>query len=107
MNSLKDFLGMFARERGDGNKGGGRRKMEDHNAYDAVMASLLSEELDAAKLTRMLSHKLGVSRRQIKRGRALRKNLKDMDTKHWVRKSSAVPKNAIGSGEFYGAVSMQ
>ena len=98
---------MFTRERGDGDKGGGRRKMEDQNAYDAVMASLLTEELDASKLTRMLSRRLGVSHRQIKRGRALRKNMKDMDTKHWVRKSSAVPKNAIGSGEFCCAVNMQ
>ena len=100
MDSLKDFLGMLSRKNGDGDKGGGRRKAEDQNAYDAVMASLISEELDAAKLTRMLSQKLGIHHRQVKRGRALRKGLKDMDTKRWIRKSSAVPKNAIGSGEF-------
>ena len=100
MDSLKDFVGMFSRKRGEGDKGGGRRKVEDQNAYDAVMASLVSEELDAAKLTRMLSQKLGISHRQIKRGRAIRKDSKDMDPKHWIRKPSAVPKNALGSGEF-------
>ncbi len=99
MGSLKDFVSMFTRQRGERDKGGGRRKMEDQNAYNTVMASLVSEELDAAKLTRMLSQKLGVSHRQIKRGRALRKSLHDMDTKHWIRRSSAVPRNAIGSGE--------
>jgi len=104
MDSLKDFIGMFSRTRGEGDKGGGRRKAEDQNAYDAVMASLVSEELDAAKLTRMLSQKLGISHRQIKRGRSIRKSLKDMDTKHWVRKSSTVPKKALGSGEFYDCV---
>ena len=62
------------------------------------MASLVSEELDAAKLTKMLSQKFGITKRQLKRGRALRKNLKDKDSKHWIRKSSAVPSNAIGSG---------
>ena len=98
MDSLKEFLGMFARKRGEADKGGGRRNVEDQNAYDAVMASLISEELDAAKLTKLLSQKFGITKRQLKRGRALRKNLKDKDCKHWIRKSSAVPRNAIGLG---------
>ena len=98
MASVKDFLGMFTRKQGDVDKRGGRRKPEDQNAYDAVMSSLVSEELDAAKLTKMLSHKFGTNRRQLKRGRALGKNLKNMDSKCWIRKSSAVSRNAICSG---------
>ena len=50
MASVKDFLGLFTRKRGDVDKGVGRRKSEDQNAYDAVISSLVSEELDAAKL---------------------------------------------------------
>ena len=104
VNGVKEFLGMFQRTRGNGNKGGGRRKLEDHNAYDAVMTSLMSGGLDEAKLGRMLSRKLNVNYRQIKRGRAIRKNLHDMDERRWIRKASAVPKSAIGEGKLFISV---
>ena len=96
---LKGFVGMFRRQRGDGDRGGGRRSDEDQNAYDSVLAALVSGKLNSAKLGTMLSRKLDISRRQIRRGRARRKNMEDMDNKHWVRKSSAVPKSAIGEGK--------
>ena len=92
----KIFLGCSPEKRRC--KGGGRRKPEDQNAYDAVISSLVSKELDAAKLTKMLSHKFDINKRQIKWGRALGKNLKDMDSKRWIRKSSTVSCNAICSG---------
>ena len=100
VDGLKGFVGMFHRKRGDGDKGGGRRSTEDQNVYDAVMAALASGDLTSAKLGTMLCRKLDISRRQIKRGRAIRKNMEDMDTKRWIRKSSAVPKSAIADGEF-------
>lgn len=101
VNGVREFLGMFQRTRGNGDKGGGRRKLEDQNAYDAVMASLMSGGLDEAKLGRMLSRKLNVNYRQIKRGRAIRKNMHDMDERRWIRKASAVPKSAIGEGKLF------
>ena len=93
VNSLHSFLGLF-------NGRSGRRSNEDQNAYDAVMAALNNNDLTSAKLGRMLSRTLNVSHRQIKRGRALRQNMEDMDKKRWLRKSSAVPKNAIGEGTY-------
>jgi len=90
---------MFRRPRGEKDKGGGRRNLEDQNAYDAVMAALVSGDLTSQKLGRILSRTLHVSHRQIKRGRAIRQNMEDMDKKQWIRKKSAVPKNAIGQGE--------
>ena len=70
MDSLKDFFEMFDRQRGGKDKGGGRRTLESQNVYDAVMTSLVSEKLDAAKLGRMLSEILNVTHKQIKRGRS-------------------------------------
>ena len=99
VKSLKGFLGMFQRDRSDGKKGGGRRSSEDQNAYDSIIAALVSEDLDAARLGRMLCQRLNVSHRQMKRGRATRKSMEDMDAKRWIRRSSAVPKSAIGAGE--------
>ncbi len=92
VKSLRGFLEMFQRV------GGGRRSNEDQNAYDSVMAALNNNDLTGAKLGRMLSRTLNVSHRQVKRGRALRDNMEDMDKKRWIRKTSAVPKNAIGEG---------
>ena len=54
MDNLK---GMFSSKRGETDKGGGQRNLEDQNAYDAVMASLISKELDATKVTKLLSQK--------------------------------------------------
>ena len=93
VDSLKKFLGLFQR------KGGGRRTNEDQNAYDAIMAALNSDELNAAKLGRLLSRTLNVSRKQLRRGRLIRKSLEDNDRKGWIRQSSTVPKSAIGEGK--------
>ena len=105
VSSLKGFLGMFQRERTDEYKGGGRRSCEDQNAYDSIIAALMSNDLDAARLGRMLSKKLNLSYRQMKRGRATRKSMEDMDKKRWIRRSSAVPKSAIGAGTSMNVVS--
>ena len=99
INGVRDFLGMFRRTRGNREKGGGRRKLEDQNTYDAVVLALVSGDLTAARLQRLLSQKLEVSRRQVRRSRVLWKNMDDMDSKRWVRKPSAVPKNALREGE--------
>ena len=71
VEGVKDFLGMFRRNQGIDDKGGGRRSLEDQNAYDAVMASIMSGDLNSEKLGRMLSRTLLVSHRQIKKGREL------------------------------------
>ena len=99
IDGVRDFLGMFRRTRGFGEKGGGRRKLEDQNAYDAVVSALVSGDLTAARLQRLLSEKMKVSHRQVRRSWALWKNMDDMDSKRWVRKPSAVPKNALRKGE--------
>ena len=96
MDGLRNFLGMFHSRRGG--KGGGRRSLEDQNVFDAIMAAINTKEFATAKLGRMLSRSLNVSRRQIKRGRAIRKEMEDLDTKNWVRRSSTVPKSAIQEG---------
>ena len=98
MDGMKGFFAMFHRNRGEEDKGGGRRTIEDQNAYDAVMAAINSNELTSARLGRMLTNTLGVSHRQIKRGRALRKSMEDHD-KGWVRRTSAAPKNAVKEGK--------
>ena len=98
-NGLKNFLGMFHRPRVDGDNGGGHQTLEDQNVYDAIMAAINTKELTTAKLGSMLSRELGISRRQMKRGRALREDMEDKDKKNWVRRSSTVPKNAIKLGE--------
>ncbi len=100
IDSLKNFLGLFQRSRGDKDKGGGRRTSEDQNAYDAVLAALNSGELTSARMGRLLARTLNVSRRQIKQARVLRKNMEDMDKKRWVRQPSAVPSSAIREGKF-------
>lgn len=95
MDGLKNFLGMF-------NSGGrGKRSIEDQNIYDAIMAAINTKELTSAKLGRMLSRTLKVSRRQIKRGRAIRADLEDKDKQNWTRRSSSVPKNAIKEGKIF------
>ena len=96
MSGLREFLGMF---RSTSSKGGGRRTLEDQNVFDAIMAAINTKELTSAKLGRMLSRSLNVSRRQIKRGRLIRADLEDMDKKNWVRRASTVPKNAIKDGK--------
>ena len=52
MDSVKDFLDVFTRKGGDAEKGGGRRKFEDQNAYNTVISSLVSKKSDAEKLTK-------------------------------------------------------
>ena len=95
MDGLRDFLGMFS----SSTKGGGRRSLEDQNVFDAIMAAINTKELTSAKLGRMLSRLLNVSRRQIKRGRAIRADFEDRDKKNWVRRASTVPKSAIKDGK--------
>ena len=90
---------MFHRPRGENDRGGGRRTLEDQNVYDAIMAAINTKELTTAKLGSMLSQELNISRRQMKRGRALREEMEDKDKKNWVRRCSTVPKNAIQDGE--------
>ena len=76
---VKHFLAMFQRTRGEGDKGGGRRSLEDQNAYGTVMAVLVSGDLDSANFGRLLSCTLNISHWQIKRGRSIRWNMEDMD----------------------------
>ena len=92
VKSLKDFLQFFWCKHG-------RRKNEDQNAYDVVMAALNSEKIMKDKLGRVFARHMKVSHRAIKRGRAMRKNMEDMDKNKWIRRPSAVPKNAIGVGK--------
>lgn len=91
VKSLRGFVKMFSSR-------AGRRSNEDQNAYDAVMAALNNDDLTGAKLGCMLSRTLGASRRQLKKARELRAAMEDKDKARWVRKESAVPKNAIGEG---------
>ena len=77
---LKDFLGMFRHWRRDRDRGGGRFKAEDKNAYDVVMADISGRDMNYDKLERYLSRELQVSYRQVKRGKELRKDLEDMDS---------------------------
>lgn len=93
VQGLSGFLTMFGGQRS------GRRSNENQNAYDAIMTALNTEEFTNAKLGRMLSRTLNVTHRQIKRGRAMRKSMEDLDTKRWLRKPSAIPKRAIGEGK--------
>jgi len=99
MGGLRDFFAMFHRPRSEDNKGGGRRSLEDQNAYDAILTALNSNYLTSAKLGRMLTRTLNVSHRQIKRGRAFRKDMEDMDRARWICWTSSVPKNTIKEGK--------
>ena len=99
MGGIKSFMSMFHRSRNDDNKGGGRRTLEDQNAYDAIMTAINSKELTTARLGRLLTRTLGVSHRQIKRGRAFRKSMEDMDKARWIRRPSTVPLNAVKEGK--------
>ena len=82
-----------------GGKGGGRQSLENQNVYDAMMAAINTKGLTFDNLGRMLLRSLNVSRRQIKRGRAVRKKMEDMDKNNWVWRSFTVPKNAIQEGK--------
>ena len=73
---------------------------EDQNAYDAVMTAVVNSDLSKEKLGRIFAREIGVSRRAVKRGQSMRKEMEDMDSKRWIRRTSRVPKNAIGVGKF-------
>ena len=107
VKGVKDFLGMIKHTRNEGNKGGGRIVLEDQNAYDAVMAAIYSKDMTGAGLGRLLSMTFNVTFRQMKRGRTLRGSMEDMDKARWIRKSSTVPKDAIGEGENFVLISNQ
>lgn len=98
MDSLKDFIEMFDRKHSKADIDNSRHKLEDPNAYTVVRTSLISKELNATKLTRTLSHKLGILHRQIKGRQALRNDLHDKDVKNWIWNLPAVPKHARGLG---------
>ena len=100
VDSLREFIAQFRRDRGVGKKGGGRRTTEDQNIFDALMAAISGKSLSGKKLGRMLARHLDVSHRQMKRGRAMNAGMVDMDTKRWKRRCSAISKHAIGVGEF-------
>ena len=87
MDGLRNFLGMFHRPRCEDDKGGHRRKLEDQNVHDAIMAAINSKELITAKLGSILSHGLNISICQMKRGRALCEEMEDLDKKNWLRRS--------------------
>ena len=98
--NLKGFLQFFSRPRGEKDTGGGRRSNEDQNAYDVVMTAVMNNDLTKAKLGRAFAREMQVSHRAVTRGRGMRKEMEDMDSKRWIRQPSRVPKNAIGVGEF-------
>ena len=68
MGGIKHFFAMFHRPRNKEDKGGGRRSIEDQNAYDVVMTALNSNELTSARLGRLLTRTLSVPHCQIKKG---------------------------------------
>ena len=53
LNGIKDFFAMFHQTRGEEDKGGGQRTIEDQNAYNAVMTTLNSNELTSILYYRM------------------------------------------------------
>ena len=64
------------------------------------MTAVMNNDLTMAKLGRAFAREMQVSHRAVTRGRGMRKEMEDMDSKRWIRQPSRVPKNAIGVGEF-------
>ena len=58
VKNLTRFLGMFCRCRQDGDKGGGRRTLENQNVYDAVLTALISGDLTKDKFERLVCRTL-------------------------------------------------
>ena len=97
VKSLKGFLPMLCRTRGvkdngEKDKGGGRRSLEEQNAYDVVMTTMNNEELNKENLGHLFARQMKVSHREIKRGQVMRKDMEDMDSKQWIWRPLVVPK---------------
>lgn len=63
------------------------------------MTAVNGEEFNEEKLGRQLARSLEVTHRVVKRGRAMRKDMEDMDNKRWIRRATAGPKSAIKAGK--------
>ena len=63
------------------------------------MAAMMSEEMTREKLGRLFAREMQISWRAVQRGRGLRKNMEDMDTKQWIRRTTTAPKHTVGIGE--------
>ena len=61
VDGLRDFLGMFWRTHGQGDKVGGRISLEDQNVYDMVMTALNSGNLTTFKFGILISRTLNMS----------------------------------------------
>ena len=104
VKSLKYFLPMLCqtwgvKENGEKDKGGGKKSMEDQNTYNAVMTALNNDKLSKDKLGHLFARQMKVGHHAIKRGRVMRKDMENMDSKRWIGCPLVVPKNAIGVGE--------
>ena len=72
VKNLTRFLRMFRCCHQDGDKGGGRRTLENQNVYNAVISALISGDLTKDKLERLVYRTLQLSRRQVRKSRAMR-----------------------------------
>ena len=73
--------------------------MEYQNTYNAVMTALNNDKLSKDKLGHLFASQMKVGHHAIKRGRVMRKDTKDMDSKRWIGCPLVVTKNAIGLGD--------
>ena len=80
-DSITEFMQIFSRPRGKKDRGGGRRRNKDHNAYDSAMTSLMSNDLTRAKLGRVFASEIGGSYRAKKQAQGMRINMENMDSK--------------------------
>ena len=63
------------------------------------MAAIMSEDMTREKLGRLFAREMKTSWHAVKRGRGLRKNMEDMDSKQWIRRTTTAPKHTVGIGE--------
>ena len=92
VKNLTRFLGMFCRCRHDGDKGGERRTLGNQNVYGTVISGLNNGDLTKDRFERLVCRTLQVSRRQVRRNRAMRQEMENKDTANWVCTPSSVPK---------------
>ena len=98
VDRLRGFLAMLK------GKGKGRRKVEDQNAYSAVIAAVSGGEITSEKLERYLAKRIGASYRQVSRGKKVRSDMEDMDNKHWKRIRTKTSGAAIKDGKWKDVV---
>ena len=72
--------------------------VEDKKAIDAALAGLAGNDIHQYRLGSALRRALGVSRKLLKTGMALRKELEDRDDKHWIRVPPKAYLNSITDG---------